>query len=508
MAVVPATLNSTTLVGAAILAVLLLVVLRSFISHSDLDKAIPSVGVPRGPFAFYRGAWSFLKNGRAVTREGYLKYPGRAFKVPLANRWLVVLNGRTLIDDLRKAPADALCFHEGTNSILFLEHTLGHEQHHDPYQATVVRTPLTRNIAVCFPVIRDEVIAAFDDLVPATTDEWTTVPAMQTVLPIISRVTNRFFIGLKCRDPDYIKLTTQFALDVTSDAMWLHLVPSFVRPLAVHLFGHLETATRSAMKHVGPMIQHRLEMDDKYGRDWPNADRPNDLISWLIDEARGHPSRRNVRNLTRTLLNVNFGAIHTTTQGFLHALYNLAAHLQYVEPLREEIERVVKAEGWTKTAMGKMVKLDSFMKESARFVPGGAVMGLRKVLKDFTFSDGTTAPAGVLVAVGVLAEHHDEANYVNGGTFDPFRFARMRDDCGEGTKHQMSTPSHDFLVFGIGRTACPGRFFAVNEQKLMMAHIITTYDFKLKDGVFPEDEWIAVLGSANSTAEMMFRKRK
>lgn len=40
----------------------------------------------------------------------------------------------------------------------------------------------------------------------------------------------------------------------------------------------------------------------------------NDLISWLLDEARGHPERRTVRILTRSVLNVNFGAIHTTTQ--------------------------------------------------------------------------------------------------------------------------------------------------------------------------------------------------
>jgi len=255
------------------------------------------------------------------------------------------------------------------------------------------------------------------------------------------------------------------------------------------------------------MIEHRLEMDDKYGRDWPDGDRPNDMITWLLDEARGHPDRRTVRNLTRTLLNINFGAIHTTTQGFLHALYHLASKLEYVQPLREEIESVTKSEGWTKAAIGKMVKLDSFMKESSRFLPGGAVGVMRQVVKDFTFSDGSTVPAGTLVAIPVLAEHHDEANYTNAGAFDPFRYARMREQVGEGIKHQMVTPSHDFLSFGIGRHACPGRFFAVTEQKLLMAHVLLTYDFKLKDGVRPQDEWIAIVGAANSTAEVMFKRR-
>ncbi|KAJ7461749.1 cytochrome P450 [Mycena galericulata] len=502
------TQSATIFLGAAAILFLVFQVIRKSLKSGPSLNDIPSVGIPSGPFGFYVGAWNYIKNARAITEEGYLKYPGKAFKVPFANRWLVILNGRTLIEDLRKAPDDALSLAEGTNSLLHLEHTLGHEQHHDPYQVGVVRTPLTRNIGICFPSIRDEVVTAFEDLLPAKTDEWTSVPAMQTILPIVSRVSNRFFVGLKCRDPEYIKLTTQFALDVTTDAMLLHIFPSVLRPLASRLFGHLETATRSAMKHLGPILQHRLEMDDKYGRDWPDSDRPIDAISWLLDEARGNPERRTVRNLTRTLLNLNFGALHTTTQGFLHALYNLASNLQYVQPLREEVESVTKTEGWTKAAMGKMVKLDSFMKESARFDPGGAVGLLRQVVKDFTFSDGSTVPAGTLVGVPVLAEHHSAANYPDGDVFDPFRFARMREEVGEGIKHQMVTPSPDFLVFGLGRHACPGRFFAVNEQKLIMAHVLVTYDFKLKDGVRPDDEWVAIMGGANTTAEVMFKKRR
>ena len=36
-------------------------------------------------------------------------------------------------------------------------------------------------------------------------------------------------------------------------------------------------------------------------------------------------------------------------------------------PLRAEIEPIVAADGWTKAAMGKMWKLDSFLRESQRY---------------------------------------------------------------------------------------------------------------------------------------------
>lgn len=54
-------------------------------------------------------------------------------------------------------------------------------------------------------------------------------------------------------------------------------------------------------------------------------------------------------------------------QSFTHALLHLAAHPEYILPLREEVERVIESEGWTKTAMQKIRKVDSFLRESQRF---------------------------------------------------------------------------------------------------------------------------------------------
>ncbi|KAK0214260.1 hypothetical protein EDD85DRAFT_959990 [Armillaria nabsnona] len=50
----------------------------------------------------------------------------------------------------------------------------------------------------------------------------------------------------------------------------------------------------------------------------------------------------------------------------------------------------------------------------------------------------------------------------------PWRFSDKRKEDGEGIRHQMVTTSLDYLLFGGGRPACPGRFFAVNELKALM----------------------------------------
>jgi hypothetical protein len=61
-----------------------------------------------------------------------------------------------------------------------------------------------------------------------------------------------------------------------------------------------------------------------------------------------------------------------------------------------------------------------------------------------------------------------------------------------------------FLVF-----LSPGRFFAANELKAMLSHVVLNYDVKLEhEGVRPANTWFATACVPNPTAEVMFRKRE
>jgi len=55
------------------------------------------------------------------------------------------------------------------------------------------------------------------------------------------------------------------------------------------------------------------------------------------------------------------------SQSVTHALFHLAASPKYQQRLRDEIEALIADEGWTKASIGKMKKLDSFLKECLRF---------------------------------------------------------------------------------------------------------------------------------------------
>ncbi|KAG7099882.1 hypothetical protein E1B28_001683 [Marasmius oreades] len=158
--------------------------------------------------------------------------------------------------------------------------------------------------------------------------------------------------------------------------------------------------------------------------------------------------------------------------------------------------------------MGKMRKLDSFLKESHRVSSSGAFGVFRKPTKDFIFSNGVLVPAGTFMVTAPFASAFDEKNYLNPSEFDGFRFYRMREKEGESLKHQMVTPELTFVNFGLGSHACPGRFFAVNELKALVSHTLLNYDIKLdeKDNKLERNDFSGH-AIASRRVEILFRKR-
>jgi hypothetical protein len=54
----------------------------------------------------------------------------------------------------------------------------------------------------------------------------------------------------------------------------------------------------------------------------------------------------------------------------------------------------------------------------------------------------------------------------------------------------------------------PGRFFAANELKAILCHILLNYDIKMANGGGrPEDMWFGRSSLPNTKAEVLFRKR-
>lgn len=474
-------------------------------------RSIPTVGSSNFLLSYF-SALKFMASGHQLVTEGYKKYPGGLFKiqVPTNSRgWAVMGSGTQLVEDIRRAGLDQLSFFHAASDSLGTKWIVGNrdDPNHLPYHFDVVRVALTRAFPSRYEDIRDEiqisVREAFD-----SEEGWKEIPLFRSMVSVVSRTSNRLFVGLPlCRNQEYLSHLQRFTLGRAKAGNKLQFVPQFLKPLVGKLISPMPEAVMGLEPMLGPMIRDRLNKEEAMGSKWP--ERPKDLLSWLLDYAP--QEKRNVSDLMFRIISLNFVSVHTTSITVSNALFDLASHTQYIEPLREEAQEMVGLHGWTKESVNKMRKLDSFLKESSRMRGIGSVSMSRKVLQDFTLSDGTVLPAGCVVNVAARGVHHDSNNYVDPLAFDGYRFLNLRDTQeGGDLKYQMVSLDHNYLLFGLGRSACPGRFFAVNEAKAIIAHILLNYDIELPQGCteHPEGMWFSSSYAPNPAATLMVRKRK
>ncbi|KAJ7777005.1 cytochrome P450 [Mycena metata] len=501
------------LVLYGVLAVIAFATFRKVLRDPKVET-IPIVG-SSGFLSSYRDALAFFTNASTLIQQGYDQQPqGGVFRVARLWGWEYVVCGPKHVKEIGAAPENVLSFRDGVEENLPTRLVIGAAIADNPYHSHTIRTNLTRNLHACFPDVRDEIICAFNDVLPVKDSEWTTLPVLPIIMAVVARVSNRIFVGLPlCRNETYLQNNVQFAIDVISSGQKIALFPKLLQPLVAPFITNKNQSIATAIKVLGPTVEDRLSKENEMGPDWPG--KPNDFISWLLELAEGE--ERTAPALVLRVLSTNFAAIHTSSMTFTQALFDLAAHPEHLLPMREEVESVVKEEGWSKAALNSMVKIDSFLRESQRINNFGPVVMSRKVVaKDgFRFSDGTFLPHDALVYVAARATHYDDANFENPTKFDGFRFARERaeymathDSSQDIFKRQMISTAVDHLPFGTGKHACPGRFFAATELKAMLAHLVLNYDVKAEvEGVRPPDVLFGLSISPNPAGKVSFRKR-
>jgi len=95
-----------------------------------------------------------------------------------------------------------------------------------------------------------------------------------------------------------------------------------------------------------------------------------------------------------------------------------------------------------------------------------------------------------MIEVPSIGVNHDNDVYPDSDKFDAFRYSRVREESAKekGPRSVEAAAANQFvsvhphhLSFGYGRHACPGRFFAANEIKMILANAILRYDVRNVD---------------------------
>ena len=278
-----------------------------------------------------------------------------------------------------------------------------------------------------------------------------------------------------------MKCTITYTIDTFQGAEELRKYPTFLRRLVSYWLPQLRRVKESQAtmeRLLTPVVRERIEQMNA------GKELKSDMTTWNIQNA-SPDKKADITYQAHAQLLASLAAIHTTSMQSSHSWLDLAAHPEYLEPLREEIASVLATEpdGFlSKTSMPKLKKLDSFLKESQRHNPIGLTTFDRKVTGDVTLPDGTRLPRGTLITTAASEIARDPALWEEPEAFDGFRFEKLRQLPGNENRHQFVTTGVDSMHFGHGKHACPGRFFAANEIKLFLVHLIMNYDVKLPDG--------------------------
>jgi len=216
-------------------------------------------------------------------------------------------------------------------------------------------------------------------LIIYTAKEWRLVEIFPPIRRTVARSSSRAFVGLPlCRNESWLTISTEFTGNFLKTVIELSKKPRLLRPFYAWKLDSkkvVRTYKKEADILLAPTIQTRLDAERTAEKNGAVHKKSNDMLQWLSDLVE--PQHKTTESLSEMQLILTFASIISTAHTFLNALFDLAAHQECIQPIREEIEAAISASNGVldRKALRKMKKTDSFFKESMR-----RTSGLRKYI--------------------------------------------------------------------------------------------------------------------------------
>ncbi|CRK18591.1 hypothetical protein BN1708_012401 [Verticillium longisporum] len=472
------------------------------------EDSIPCLNPSRRPLIFGKdpaASKSFTTNARGILAEGRKRFPGQPFRITSDSGETTILPP-SLIHDIRNEPG--LSFIKAISET-FHTHLPGFEpfatgNRADSLIQVVVRKQLTKLLNQVTEPLSEETSFA-TELAFGKSAEWKEFVLKTEILNLVARLSSRVFLGPEvARNEDWLSITKSYTIHGFLAAEQLRNYSPWWRRLANQFLPECRLVRRQLVEAraiIGPVMQKRR--DDRQQAADRGLPLPafNDALDWF--EAESHGS---AYDAAICQLSLSTAAIHTTTDLLTKVMFNMAKHPEIVADLRQEIVSVLAAEGWKKTALYNLKLLDSVVKESQRMRPVGLVSMMRTATRDVPLSNGMVLRKGQRTAVD-MAQMRDPSVYDDPDTFDAYRFVRMRGTPGQENQAHFVSTGPASLGFGHGQHARPGRFFAANEVKVALCHLVMKYEWKLAPGCEPKAAEFGFSLAVDMNAKVLMRRR-
>lgn len=233
-----------------------------------------------------------------------------------------------------------------------------------------------------------------------------------------------------------------------------------------------------------------------------------DLFKLLSDMDLNLSDASCLDSRARMLLMQVFASILNTLPSTFWVIYQLLSHQDAYKAIREEVETihrkrkekmVLNTEDTTfffeLSDIQQMHKLDSLIQETFRLKTTARSMRSRVSSEDFIMSipiDGTIKQIQVKKGDRFITcpsiNHQDEEIFENAKVFKWDRFVPFEDGSLPKFFKNGREIKKPVNPFGGGKSYCPGRKFAVDGMKVLIAWMLLEYDLRFKDDLVPIEE--------------------
>ncbi|ROW08458.1 hypothetical protein VMCG_03186 [Cytospora schulzeri] len=347
-----------------------------------------------------------------------------------------------------------------------------------------------------------------------TDGNWTCLPSLTTASKVVSAACMVVFFGPDLSaDQEFCQAALAYPEELFHTAMFLLPLPSLLWPITSRWFVRNHRASDTMVACLTSAVakrQKRLNSQMPQGRDY---------LQFIID-SNSQTDRLTTEDIVSIILRTWIIAVHETAVTSVNALESLCRHPEYIEPLRHEtsafgslgeLDILTGGNGAKVSELDEAPLLDSFLRESSRLNPPNSITMRRKAQTVVKFRDGTRILKGDMACASSQSIMRSNENYEEASNFSAWRFI---EDCGHEASPRFRNTTRftgtelTYPLWGLGKHACPGRFYASAVLKLFIVHVLREYDIKLPSSPVPRTHHFASFIIPDKSSILYLRKRQ
>ncbi|KAK1919471.1 hypothetical protein P3342_001763 [Pyrenophora teres f. teres] len=430
-----------------------------------------------------------------IIQKAFDEAKGKPFELLAPDNRYVFVSDPLQIKEIDSAPDSVLSLQAASKQMLQPVYTMHGFNWFDQRGTEGVgfiralRTLLTNNLPKILPDLTCIIRTRFQELhaghAVVNGKKQSDVYHMTVKLVVLSNAVSFFGKDL-AKDEQFMTSALAYIEETLICAEIVRLLPKFMTPIVGGIIARTLKSHGVIFNRLLPIAEQRcIERDAaKLGQKVPQHP---DCIQWIMETSPKNAPWTPQR-VVHELMAIWFGSVHAVSTTVTFAIHDLCLHPEYVAPLRKECE--AQYADFEQAGTG-LPLLDSFIKESARLTPVESQSTRRSALKPFSLKDGTHVNVGDWFCTPVRAIMTNPADFPEATTFSGFRFAdpelvkSLENDDDFNIMQKKPTKLTDvdmtYHVWGTGRMACPGRFYASAVMKVILGQVILNYDCQLVD---------------------------